>query len=268
MTKLEAMRFETDDPQATPLVLAHGLFGQARNFGGLARRFAETRPAIAVDLRNHGDSPWDDAMDYPAMGGDLLRTIAAEADGRAVLLGHSMGGKAAMAAALSAPERVAGLIVADIAPVAYDDHDHAPLARAMRAVDLGGVTRRSEVEAQLSEAAPEAALRAFLMQNLAFETIEGERRARWRPNLAAIERAMPALLGWPDALADARYDGPTLVIHGGASDYVGQAADAPIAALFPAAERVVLDGAGHWLHAEQPEAFVDAVEAWLERNGF
>ena len=98
-----------------PLLIAHGLFGSARNWGVIAKRLAETRPVVAVDMRNHGDSPWDEVHDYPAMAGDLAEVI----DGRWDVLGHSMGGKAAMVLALTHPEKVNRLVVADIAPVAY-----------------------------------------------------------------------------------------------------------------------------------------------------
>lgn len=246
---------------ATPLVIAHGLFGSGRNWASLAKRFAASRRVIAVDLRNHGDSPWSDEMDYPAMAADLLETIAAEIGGPALILGHSMGGKTAMAAALSAPQAVAGLIVADIAPIAYA-HSHAPFLAAMRAIDLSAITRRSQADPLLAEAIPEPPLRAFILQNLSIEN----GAARWRINIDAIDAEMPRLTGWPDALspsAGARYDGPALFYHGGASDYVPDSAHGPIDALFPHNTRQAMPGAGHWLHAENPNGFFETVEAWL-----
>ena len=241
---------------ATPLVVAHGLFGSGRNWATLARRFAETRSVATVDLRNHGDSPWSAAMDYPSMGADLL----AAAEPVAALLGHSMGGKAAMAAALQAPEKVAALVVADIAPIPYA-HSHASFIEAMRSVDLAAITRRSDADPMLATAIPEAPLRAFILQNL---VIEGG-VARWRLNLEGLAQAMPDLLGWPEALTHKRYEGPALFIRGGASEYAPAEADAAIRAAFPEAEIAVIDGAGHWLHAERPAAFFEAVSAWLSR---
>ncbi|MBX2855622.1 MAG: alpha/beta fold hydrolase [Rhodobacteraceae bacterium] len=265
--RLAAQR--VDGPEgATPLVIAHGLFGSARNWATLAKRFAEERPVLAVDLRNHGDSGWDDAMEYVAMGDDLLETldVAFGAGSRAVLLGHSMGGKTMMAAALAAPERAAAVISADMAPVVYD-HSHAPFIDAMRGMDLSAVSRRSQADPMLAAAIPEPPLRAFILQNLMIE----DGRARWRLNLDAIAAAMSDLTGWPSsleprALSARRYDGPALFYHGGASEYVTEAAQGRIRLLFPAAEIEAMPGAGHWLHAERPDAFFETVSAWLRRS--
>ncbi|MEM6906301.1 MAG: alpha/beta fold hydrolase [Pseudomonadota bacterium] len=246
---------ETDN--LPPLVIAHGLYGSGRNFNSLAKRFAQGRRVILVDMRNHGESPWAPEMDYAAMGDDLAETIAG-VGGRAVVLGHSMGGKAAMGLALSHPERIAGLIVADIAPVPYT-HGHDQYIDAMRAVDLSAVSRRSDADPMLSDAIPEAMLRAFLLQNL---VVEGG-RARWRINLDALAAALPDLLDWPTEWPEDAYEGPTLFLHGGGSDYVTAEMHPRIRGLFPDAEFQALPGAGHWLHAEQPDAFAAAVTAWL-----
>ena len=264
--RLAVTRYEGPETGGGPtLVVAHGLFGAARNWATLAKRFAETRPVVAVDLRNHGESDWAAEMDYPSMAADLLETIDAEAGGSAALLGHSMGGKAAMVAALTAPEKIRALVVADIAPVAYA-HSHAPFLNAMRRVDLSHVSRRSEVDPMLAEAIPEPALRAFILQNL---TIDGG-AARWRINIDAIDQAMATLTGWPStfdptALTARRYDGPTLFHHGGASDYVDTNAHGRIRLLFPEAAVETMVGAGHWLHAERPQEFFATVDGWLAR---
>ena len=147
-----------------PFVIAHGLFGAGRNWTSFAKAAAGDWRAITVDLRNHGDSPWDAAMDYSAMGNDLLELIAAEGDGSAVLLGHSMGGKASMAAALIRPEAIATLIVVDIAPVVYG-HSHANYIGLLQALDLDKITRRGEADAILAEDIPDPGLRQFLLQN-------------------------------------------------------------------------------------------------------
>ena len=244
-----------------PLVIAHGLFGSGRNFNTLARRWAAGRPVLPLDMRNHGSSPWADDMDYAAQAADLAQAIELLAGGRAVLLGHSMGGKAAMALALTRPELVAGLIVVDIAPMAYA-HTHLPYVRAMRAVDLGRVRRRSDADALLADGVPDRMLRSFLLQNLVVE----DGTARWRINLEAIEREMPALTGWPEDWPQSRYSGPALFLHGGASDYLPPESRERIAELFPAAEIETVEGAGHWLHAEKPAEVAAAVERWLARQ--
>ncbi|MEO0429293.1 MAG: alpha/beta fold hydrolase [Pseudomonadota bacterium] len=244
---------------AVPLVIAHGLFGQGRNFGSLSKRFGDGWTVISVDMRNHGDAPHDARMDYEAMAADLAAVIRSEARGRAVLLGHSMGGKAAMTLALSTPDLLEALIVADIAPVPYEHYEHGGIIAAMQAADLSAVTRRSQADPLLAEAIPDAGLRAFILQNLAIE----DGAARWKPNLSALSENMPAILGFPDALPEPAYEGPTLFIHGERSDYLAEAAKPRIRALFPDAEFETVEGAGHFLHAEKPDAFFAAVSRFL-----
>ncbi len=242
-----------------PLVIAHGLFGSARNWGAIAKRLALHRQVIAVDMRNHGDSPRSPDHGYAAMAGDLAETIAAHG-GRADVLGHSMGGKAAMLLALTAPVRIRRLIVADMAPVTYA-HSQLPYVRAMQALDLAGLGRRSEADAALKARVPEPALRAFLLQSLAFE----DGRAAWKLDLDALADEMPRIMGFPEV--EGQFAGPTLFLTGATSDYVRPAHWARIRALFPAAERHAIPGAGHWLHAEAPGPFLDAVSAFLEAPG-
>lgn len=239
-----------------PLVIAHGLFGSARNWGGVAKRLAEGRQVVAVDMRNHGDSPRSADHSYAAQAADLAEVIAGFG-GRADVLGHSMGGKAAMALALDAPERVARLVIADIAPVAYE-HDQSGYLRAMQAVDLARVTRRSDADSMLAGAVEDPAVRAFLLQSLGV----GPQGADWKLNLAALADQMPAIMGFPQMAG--RFDGPALVVTGAASDYVRPEHWPAIRALLPTALHLEIAGAGHWLHAEAPRRFVEAVAGFLE----
>ncbi|MEO1687943.1 MAG: alpha/beta fold hydrolase [Pseudomonadota bacterium] len=239
-----------------PLVIAHGLFGSARNWGGLAKRFAAAgRRVVAVDMRNHGDSFRDPANRYADMAADLAEVLREEG-GEADLLGHSMGGKAAMALALSDAGALRRLIVADIAPVAYA-HTHQPYIDAMRAVDLSAVSRRSEADRALAAGVPDRALRAFLLQSLAV----GPEGARWKLNLDALSANMADILDWPP-IAGA-WSGPALFLAGGASDYLTDAHHLGVRRLFPSAHFATVPGAGHWLHAEAPGPFAEAVGAFL-----
>ena len=238
-----------------PLVVAHGLFGAARNWSAIGKRLAADRQVVAVDMRNHGDSPRSAVNDYPAMAADLGETIAA-LGGEADLLGHSMGGKAAMALALTDPAAIRRLIVADMAPVAYD-RSQLPFVEAMQAVDLATVARRSDVDAALAAAVPDPAVRTFLAQSVAL----GPDGAAWKLNLPVLGAEMPRIMGWPEVAG--RFDGPTLFLTGAASDYVGADALPRIQALFPAARVETIPGAGHWLHADAPAAFIAAVQAFL-----
>ena len=238
---------------APPLVIAHGLFGSARNWGAIARGLSDLRQVLAVDMRNHGQSFHDDRHDYPAMAGDLAGVIDANG-GRAAVLGHSMGGKAAMMLALTRPDTVERLIVADMAPVAYA-HDQMEPLRAMRAVDLSAVTTRRDADRQLAAHLSDPGLRAFLLHSL---DVAGR---QWRLNLPALEANMPAILGWP--AVEGRYDGPALFLSGAESAYVRAENRATITDLFPAARFARIPRAGHWLHADRPEAVTEALRTAL-----
>lgn len=256
---LSATEYGAAQASGSPvLAILHGLFGSARNWASVAQRLAAHRPVIAFDMRNHGGSPWADSLDYRDLAEDVRAALQASGQHRYALLGHSMGGKAAMVAALSHPEEVERLVVVDIAPVPYSPR-HLGLVRAMRGLNLSAVTRRGEADARLAPAIQDRAERGFLLQNLVF----GDGPPHWRLNLDAIEREMPKLVGWPELSAGAVYDGPTLFLAGAASDYIGPQHEPAIRALFPSADIARIDGAGHWVHAEQPDAFVATVEAFL-----
>jgi pimeloyl-ACP methyl ester carboxylesterase len=239
-----------------PLVVLHGLFGQAKNWATIAKGLADGRRVIAADLRNHGASPWAQEMDYPAMAGDVAALVESLPEGRAEVLGHSMGGKAAMVLALTRPELVDRLIVADIAPVAYSGGSLLPFVDAMLAVDPSAYASRKEVEGALKRAVQDPGIRQFLLSNLT----RGEQGFRWTLNLRAIRAAMDTLSGWPEV--DGRYDGDTLFLAGERSDYVTEAAQPAIDRHFPNArtERVP---AGHWIHAEAPQATLAALRGFL-----
>ncbi|MFW6345024.1 MAG: alpha/beta fold hydrolase [Halomonas sp.] len=246
--------------EGPPLLLLHGLYGSSGNLNRLARRFAEQYRVIAPDLRNHGRSPHDPRMDYPAMTADVLDLLDREGLEQVAVLGHSMGGKTAMTLALTHPQRVAAVIAADIAPVAYE-HGHGSLISALQAVDVASAGSRSEVDAALAEAIPSSAVRQFLLTNL--QPRDGGGYA-WRIPLSILAEAVPAIQGFPEL--GGHYEGPVLFLYGTASDYYVPARHGETArSLFPDAEEQALEGAGHWLHAEQHEAFAQAVEGFLAR---
>jgi pimeloyl-ACP methyl ester carboxylesterase len=244
--------------EGKPVAILHGLFGAARNWAGIARRLAQHHRVIAFDLRNHGASPWADPMGYAEMAEDVRAAMLARGHRRYALIGHSMGGKAAMAAALAAPGEVERLVVVDIAPVVYPA---GPLtyAQAMRALDLGAIARRGDADKALAGAIPDPAERAFLLQNL----VLGDGPPRWQLNLAAIEAALPALSGFTSPPAGTVYSGPALFIAGEKSDYVRPEYEADIGRLFPNARVVRIAGAGHWVQADRPEALLAAIEPFL-----
>ncbi|MCG7518881.1 alpha/beta fold hydrolase [Ruegeria sp. Ofav3-42] len=236
-----------------PLLIVHGLYGSARNWGVIARRLSDERQVVAVDMRNHAYSDWTDQHGYPDLADDLAEVIR-HFGGKADVVGHSMGGKAAMMLALSHGDLLRKLVVADIAPVTYS-HSQIQFIEAMRAVDFTTIERRSDAEGQLAEQGVEKALQSFFTQSL---DIKGK---RWLLNLDTLAAEMPKIMGFPET--DASWDGPTLFLSGGGSDYVLPEHRDTIRALFPAARFAKIPGAGHWLHAEKPREFEAAVRTFL-----
>ncbi len=241
----------------TPVVVMHGLFGSGRNWMTAARRLADQHRVFAFDLRNHGTSPHTDTMSYLEMAEDVRATIESLGVGPVALVGHSMGGKTAMLTALQFPHVVERLAVVDAAPVAYPPA-FVEYAHAMRDADLSSVQRRADVDAQLVAAVPNPGTRAFLLQNLVLDSSG----ARWRPNLPVIEAALPAISGWP-TVEGLTYDGPTLFIYGGKSDYVQQDHRATIASYFPQVRYAEVPEAGHWVHAERLDDFLAVLAPFL-----
>lgn len=238
-----------------PILIVHGLFGRRRNWQAIQKQLARKHRIVAADLRNHGDSPWDDTMTYPAMADDLAALIEGLGAGPAVLVGHSMGGKASMRLALERPELLAALVVIDIAPVTYE-HDFTDYIEAMQAMPLATLARRSDAEAYLVDKVPEQGVRNFLLQNLE-QTDDG---LVWRVNLDVIEKSMPSILGF-DAPAGRTFDGRTLFVAGAASHYIKREDRPAIAALFPKAKHVSIKDAGHWVHAEKPQEIITVIES-------
>ncbi|MCC5985508.1 MAG: alpha/beta fold hydrolase [Rhodobacteraceae bacterium] len=259
---LETIR-HGDATDGTPLLLVHGLFGSARNWGAIARRLADTRRVWTVDMRNHGASPRAERHGYEDMAADLADVIAAQG-GPVDVMGHSMGGKAAMVLALTQPALVRRLVVADIAPVAYG-HSQAPLIQAMRGLDLRGLDTRAEADRRLANTVADRGVRAFLLQSLDLRA----NPPRWRLNLDVLEAEMDRIIGWPgiDGRFDGRFDGHALFLSGGASDYVRAEHRPLIRTLFPQARFARIPGAGHWLHAEKPREFAETLRAFLDAPG-
>lgn len=237
----------------TPLLLIHGLFGSADNWGSIARHFAQHGPVISVDLRNHGRSPHHASQTYAEMAADVLAVCDHLQLAQVHMLGHSLGGKVAMQFAMQFPHRVDKLIVVDMAMRAYADV-HTPLIDAMLAVDLRQCASRSEVDKVLAPAIPNLMVRQFLLTNL--HKVDGQ--LQWRLNLAALKGNYQQL----QAPISAHFDRASLFIRGEHSDYVGEPDVAEIRQHFPQGHFVSLP-TGHWVHAEQPQLFIQAVDAFL-----
>ncbi len=241
-----------------PIVILHGLFGSARNWHAIAKQLESTHHVYALDLRNHGSSPWHDSMTYRDLADDVRDFIEQHNLEQAVVIGHSMGGKTAMLLALQYQELVGTLVVVDIAPVPYQ-HSFIQYVQAMQGLNLSGLSRRDDADEALSDDVPEPGVRMFLLQNLVYKN----KQFNWRINLPALSANMAELTGFPREAMNRIYFGKTLIIGGGQSVYVQPEHHRTIYALFPNAGITVIPNAGHWVHADQPAALAGAIRAIL-----
>jgi pimeloyl-ACP methyl ester carboxylesterase len=239
--------------QGEPLVLLHGLFGQADNWFGVAPKLAEQFHVFAPDLRNHGHSPHHPEMDYPLMAADVEKFMAEQNLASAHVVGHSMGGKVAMQLALDFPARVKKLVVVDMAPRAYKrTHDY--IFDALLALDLPTFQTRQQIEEALAPKIPSLNLRRFLLKNLGRDE---QGKFVWKMNLRGVAENY---LNLGKVLSEGEpFAKPALFIRGGKSDYITAHDETEIRRRFPAAQIQTIPSASHWVHADAPEEFVRMV---------
>jgi pimeloyl-ACP methyl ester carboxylesterase len=249
------------------VVFCHGLFGQGKNWSSVAKAISGDHRVTLVDMPNHGRSAWTSGLDYLSMADTVASLLSP--DDPVALVGHSMGGKAAMVLALRHPALVERLCVVDVAPVAYRHRsEFAGYVEAMRGLDLGSVSRRSEADEALAAAVPDPVIRAFLLQNLRRGTSdEGDQESwRWQVNLEVLGAHLEELGGWPGEELEhvSPYEGPVLWMRGELSGYVRDEHAEAMDALFPRNRKITIKNAGHWLHSEQPQVFVEVLRRFLE----
>lgn len=244
-----------------PLVaFCHGLFGQGRNWTSIAKAVAEDHRVVLIDMPHHGRSSWSDHFDFLDIADQIAELF--RADDPVALVGHSMGGKAAMVLALRHPDLVQRLCVVDVSPVDYESaREFTGYIDAMLGLDLDTIEHRSDADAALAAAVPNPTVRSFLLQNLRRDAD----RWSWQPNLEVLRRDISELSGWPaEALADTPpYQGPTLWVAGERSAYVREEYAAAMDRWFPHNRRVTVKDAGHWVHSEQPEVFTEILRRFL-----
>lgn len=240
------------DDGRPPVVLLHGLFGSLDNLGVLARPLQEHHATLQIDLRNHGLSPHDADAGYDAMSGDVAALLDQLSMKTCILIGHSMGGKVAMRLSARLRARVHALVVIDMAPVAYATRHHDNVFTALHNVCAAGVTRRTEAAALMSEDIADPGTIQFLLKSF--------HQGEWRFNLEALWDNYPALISWQES---APWDGPVLFVRGDKSAYLDDHYRDAIQRQFPQARAHVVAGAGHWVHAEKPEATLRAIDRFL-----
>ncbi len=237
-----------------PLIVIHGLFGMSDNWNTLGKQFAKYTNVHLIDLRNHGRSPHDDAFNYEVMCADVLEYIEDHNLVKPIILGHSLGGKVAMKFAFTYPNIISKLIVADIAPRIYDTTFHQNLLEKLIALDLSAYSSRSEVDLGLSAYFKEPSLRLFLMKNLFRDE---NKKFAWRFN---IEVLLEKIKNIQEAdFIKGSLNIPTHFLRGGDSNYINSDDVALINGVFTDVSIATLEGAGHWLHAQKPEAFYNEV---------
>ena len=242
--------------EGQPLIILHGLFGSLDNWITLARKFSEKYKVYIVDQRNHGLSFHSDDFNYDAMSNDLFQLMKIERLDKASLIGHSMGGKTAMNFAVTHPEKVEKLIIADIGPKYYPVH-HTEIIKALYSIRVEALTSRKEADELMSKRINDFGIRQFLLKNLQRD----DGGFRWKMNLDVIAKNIEEV---GKALnQNASYEKQTLFLRGGKSDYILDSDLNLINSIFPKARLETLEETGHWLHAEKPKEFYDLVISFL-----
>ncbi len=249
---LNYIHYPSTKSNKTPLLIVHGLYGSARNWGVISKRLSDEREIFAIDQRNHGDSQWCETQSYFDMAGDLQEFL--EHFGSMAVLGHSMGGKAAMVLSMLKPSLVEKLVIADIAPVSYF-HDNTKYIRAMKNVQLDKLATRADAIIQLAESVPEPELRSFFAQSIDLKN------KRWKLNLDVLESEMEKIISFPQL--SGKFEKVSLFLSGALSNYLQITHRPTIKKLFPKAKFAKIPNAGHWLHAEKPREFEAAVRTFL-----
>ncbi len=248
--------------QGRPFLILHGLFGMSDNWLSIGRRLAQYFHVFLLDLRNHGQSPHCEEMNYSAMAEDMVDFINDHHLPQAIILGHSMGGKVAMQFALSFQEMISHLIVVDIAPRAYFHSHFKEFLEILLALDLKQFKTRMEIDRFLSNKIPQAAIRQFLLKNLKRNE---NHQFEWKLNLPAIYHNLDQILA--GVSAERSFNGPALFLKGERSDYINQKDHDQIKKLFPKAQIRTIQGATHWVHADAPDQLLNEVLNFIQGNG-
>ncbi len=239
-------------------MILHGLFGSGRNWFSIAKKLAGARQLILVDLRNHGQSAHTADMSFQHMADDIKALVDTLDLQKVDVIGHSMGGKVAMMFALNYPDNLKRLLIMDVAPKTYHT-DFAELIEHMDSLPLTAIRSRKEADTHLARAIPQEGLRSFLLHNLAREA----GRFIWRINLAAIRNNLATLCAFPNSFKHTHSLAPALFLAGATSNYLAEEDHEYIKALFPNATFINIEHAGHWLHADQPEAVLAEINRFL-----
>jgi len=249
--------FSREFGAGAPVMILHGLFGFSDNWQTIAKGLADTHLVVTPDLRNHGRSPHVSTHSYPEMAEDLRVFMEEKWMFHAAVVGHSMGGKVAMQLALTHPDMVEKLVVVDMEPGQADDN-HSDIIQALLGLDLSKMIQRSEAEAYLAERIPDFGTRQFLLKNI---TREADGTFTWKMNLPVLWEHFQDILA---AVAGTPFEKPTLFVRGSRSNYVKDSEWDKTKLLFPNAQLVTIEGAGHWVHADKPKELLEVLRGFLK----
>jgi esterase len=255
--KLHSLRFE--NPGAPALVILHGLLGSSRNWSTIGKALQDRYDVHALDLRNHGSSPHDDAMRWAEMSADLQAYLDLHAIDSVVLMGHSLGGKVAMRYACENPEVVDKLVIVDIAAKPYPPY-HDNEFRAMKRIPTAGLVNRKEAEELLETRVPEWAMRQFLLTNLVRDEATGA--YKWQINLETLHASLPHIRQ-NSLLETDRYDKPVLLVRGANSDFIDDNDAEEMHHWFSHLREEIVPSAGHNVHVENRKGFMEVLNDWL-----
>jgi pimeloyl-ACP methyl ester carboxylesterase len=244
--------------EGKPLVILHGLFGTSDNWQTHAKKLSEYYRVILVDQRNHGHSPWSDDFTYEHLADDLERLILHLGIDQFTLIGHSMGGKTAMYYSQKYPTRLEKMVIVDIGIKQYPMH-HNEIIKGIKSLDLATIASRSAAEQAMLPFVDSYGVRQFLLKNLYW--IEKGKLA-WRMNVDVLEREMEEILA---PIPPIEVWTPTLFLRGAMSNYILDEDWDAIEEIFPDATLETIENAGHWVHSEQPEEFIEKVLGFIIR---
>ena len=245
----------TDETKTEQLVIIHGLFGSMHNWSMITKELSKTHQILLIDCRNHGKSFHHDSMSYREMANDVIKLLDHLSISKASLIGHSMGGKIAMALSQINPDRVNKQIIIDIAPKRYPDH-HTSIIKALQSIDLKNHTSRSAVSENLKSKIPNEGLRQFLIKN-----IDPKQPLKWQINLNAIANCYPEIMNWPQDLMDKSLIN-SLFIRGTKSNYIEESDILNINKIFKNS-KVKEISASHWVHAEKPVETIEMIKSFI-----
>jgi pimeloyl-ACP methyl ester carboxylesterase len=244
--------------EGQPFIILHGLFGISDNWQTIAKKLSEKYKVVLVDQRNHGHSGHSEEWNYKAMSKDLHELISKENLSQCILMGHSMGGKAAMQFAFDHPDELSKLIVVDIGPKQYPVHQR-DIVDALKTVDLSVLKSRKEVDDHMATLISDYGTRQFLLKNLYWAN---DTQLAWRFNLDVIDKNL-AVVGNPIESETDHSDIDTLFIRGSKSNYIKDEDFEGIKKLFPSSKIETVEGAGHWVHADKPVELLNIIQQFL-----